>query len=147
MGLPKFPIDKAFLIGCWLESAFWGELIIRTNAGLADLLVQIGFYTLLFGGSLYLIWTRRREVMIKIPTLVMIVMCVYHTSICLFMNLKHNRYILSTVTAIISPVRLVHAFTVKDASGVLHPGMFFKNEVDVLFRIQEVIYFLDVSYL
>ena len=85
--------------------------------------------------------------MIKVPTLVMIVMCVNHTLIGLFMILKYNRYILSTVTAIISPVRLVHAFTVKDASGVLHPGMFFKNEVDVLFRIQEVIYFLDVGYL
>ncbi|KAI0800118.1 hypothetical protein C8Q74DRAFT_1363912 [Fomes fomentarius] len=56
-----FPIDEAYLIGGWLESALWG------------------FYTLLFGLSIHTIYQKRRERILRFTTISVILLYVLAT--------------------------------------------------------------------
>ncbi|RDX54211.1 hypothetical protein OH76DRAFT_1342043 [Lentinus brumalis] len=75
MARPNFPIDESYLIAGWLESFFWG------------------FYTLLFGMSMYVIYQKRREAL-NIFTTVSIVLL----------------YVLATIHMSLALVRLIQGF-------------------------------------
>ncbi|RPD64453.1 hypothetical protein L226DRAFT_533713 [Lentinus tigrinus ALCF2SS1-7] len=68
MARPNFPIDEAYLIAGWLESFFWG------------------FYTLLFGMSMYAIYQKRRDginVFTTVSILLLYLLATTHMSLAL----------------------------------------------------------------